>query len=127
MVRLSIAPRASADVRIASYTERFARRVEATPPGSCPLAVQLSLLQASAAQTCGKCVPCRDGLPQLAKLLEQVVACMADEAVLERVRVLAEMARDTSDCAIGYEAATVVLQGLDDFADEYRSHVEAGR
>ncbi|MEG0303369.1 NAD(P)-binding protein [Gordonibacter sp.] len=127
MVRLSIAPKASADVRIASYTERFARRVEATPPGSCPLAVQLSLLQASVVQTCGKCVPCRDGLPQLAKLLEQVVACMADEAVLERVRVLAEMVRDTSDCAIGYEAAAVVLQGLDDFADEYRSHVEAGR
>ena len=45
--------------------ERFGRRVGATPPGVCPLAVELSLLEAAAAQTCGKCVPCRDGLPQL--------------------------------------------------------------
>ncbi len=33
------------------------------------------------------------------------------------------MIRDTSDCAIGYEAARSVLEGLDTFADEYASHV----
>ena len=39
------------------------------------------------------------------------------------LRALAEMIRDTSDCAIGYEAARSVLEGLDTFADEYASHV----
>lgn len=127
LTRLSIAPKASSDAHLASYTEKFTRRVETTPPGSCPLAVQLSLLQASAAQTCGKCVPCRDGIPQMASLLQQVVSCNADEMVLERLKMLAVMVGDTSDCAIGYEAANALLESMDDFADEYRSHVQAGR
>ena len=120
---LSIAPRARDDARIAAHLDTFARRVEATPPGMCPLAVQLTMLQASGAQTCGKCVPCRDGIPQLAAMLKRVVDCDADEGVLEGLRALAEMIRDTSDCAIGYEAARSVLEGLDTFADEYASHV----
>ncbi|MBC2889730.1 FAD-dependent oxidoreductase [Gordonibacter massiliensis] len=96
------------------------------PPGTCPVVAQLALLQAGAAQTCGKCVPCRDGLPRLAALLERVAACDADENVLVEARALAEMIRDASDCAIGYEAANAVLEGMDAFAGEYASHVERG-
>ena len=118
VAKLSIAPRSRDDARIAAHLDTFARRVEATPPGMCPLAVQLTMLQASGAQTCGKCVPCRDGIPQLAAMLKRVVDCDADEGVLEGLRALAEMIRDTSDCAIGYEAARSVLEGLDTFADE---------
>ncbi|MBS6969426.1 MAG: FAD-dependent oxidoreductase [Eggerthella sp.] len=123
MAKLSIAPRSRDDARIAAHLDTFARRVEATPPGMCPLAVQLTMLQTSGAQTCGKCVPCRDGIPQLAAMLKRVVDCEADEGVLEGLRALAEMIRDASDCAIGYEAARSVLEGLDTFADEYASHL----
>ena len=123
VAKLSIAPRSRDDARIAAHLDTFARRVEATPPGMCPLAVQLTMLQTSGAQTCGKCVPCRDGIPQLAAMLKRVVDCEADEGVLEGLRALAEMIRDASDCAIGYEAARSVLEGLDTFADEYASHL----
>lgn len=126
MAKLSVAPRAKDDGRLAACVEKYARRVEAMPPGTCPVVAQLALLQAGAAQTCGKCVPCRDGLPRLAALLERVAACDADESVLAEARALAEMIRDTSDCAIGYEAANAVLEGMDAFADEYASHVERG-
>ena len=125
MAMLSVAPRGVSDARISECLSTYVRRVEATAPGICPLAVQLSLLQASAAQTCGKCVPCRDGLPRLAVLLERVVACEADEAALDSMRELAEMIRDTADCAIGYAAADIVLAGLRDFSDEYESHIKA--
>ena len=125
VAKLSIAPRSRDDARIAAHLDTFARRVEATPPGMCPLAVQLTMLQASGAQTCGKCVPCRDGIPQLAAMLKRVVDCDADEGVLEGLRALAEMIRDTSDCAIGYEAARSVLEGLDTFAAEHASGVRA--
>ena len=127
VTKLSIAPRSRDDAGIAEVVGRFARRVGATPPGMCPVVAQLSLLQAGAAQTCGKCVPCRDGLPQLAALLGRVAACDADEGDLARLRALAQMICDTSDCAIGYEAANAVLEGLDEFAEEYASHVIAGR
>ena len=122
-LRLSIAPKSDADARIGAYVERHLRRVAATPPGTCPISVQLALLQAAAAQTCGKCVPCRDGLPRLVSLLERVTACEADEGELQAIRALAEMVRGTSDCAIGYEAANALLEGMDDFAAEYESHV----
>lgn len=121
---VSIAPRSRADARIADYLERQARRVRTTPPGTCPLVVLLSMVQAAAAQTCGKCVPCRDGLPRLAALLERLVACEADEKDLEDVQALADTVRATSDCAIGYEAATALLDGLEDFADEVKSHLQ---
>lgn len=97
------------------------------PPGTCPIAVQAALLRTGAAQTCGKCVPCRDGLPQLASLLEQVARCEADAQVLGRIRELACVVRDASDCAVGYQAAQDVLAGLETFSAEYSSHVETGR
>ena len=121
--KLSIAPRSRDDARIGAQLDAYGRRVAATPPGMCPLAVQLAMLQASGAQTCGKCVPCRDGIPQLAAMLQRVVDCDADEATLELMRALAEMIRDTSDCAIGYEAARLVLEGFETFADEYAAHL----
>ncbi|WP_197735983.1 NAD(P)-binding protein [Arabiibacter massiliensis] len=127
MTKLSIAPRARDDAKVAERAQRFARRVEAVPPGTCPVVAELALLRTGAAQTCGKCVPCRDGLPQLAAMLERVAACEADSAELARMRALAEMIRDTSDCAIGYEAAQALLDGMDEFAAEYESHVAAGR
>ena len=101
MSTISISPRAVDDARIGADLARFARRIEATPPGICPIAVQVSMLEAAAAQTCGKCVPCRDGLVQLARLLRQVRDCAADAETLDQVRVLATFARDASDCAIG--------------------------
>ena len=73
MSKIYLAGKHSRDVIIGDLLEKFSRKVEVYPPGTCPLTVQLSLLHASMNQTCGKCVPCRDGLPQLAKLLEQIL------------------------------------------------------
>ncbi|HIS41022.1 MAG TPA: FAD-dependent oxidoreductase [Candidatus Aphodovivens avistercoris] len=127
MTHLSIAPRSADDARLAATVERFARRIEAMPPGICPVVAQAALLRAGADQTCGKCVPCRDGLPRLAALADKLAACAADEADLACARELAQMIRDTSDCAIGYEAAEAFLQGLDEFAEEYASHLNERR
>ena len=43
------------------FLDKFVKRVKGNPPGVCPIAVQLSFLQSARSQTCGKCVPCRDG------------------------------------------------------------------
>ncbi len=126
MAELSIAPASSADAQLANVSQRFERRVRTMPPGICPLAAELSLLQAAAAQTCGKCVPCAQGLPQMVALLQKIVHCEADDSDYLRLSELAEMVRATSDCAIGYEAANALLQGMDVFADEYDSHVHKG-
>ena len=112
MSREKVWPLSNADTRIGDDLKAFARRIEAVPPGMCPLVLQLSLLQTSEAQTCGKCVPCRDGIPRLTALLQKVVRCEAEEEDLEQMRLLAEMIRDTADCAIGFGAGDMVLSAL---------------
>ena len=47
------------------------RHIEASPPGLCPVDMSHAFLQMCHAQSCGKCVPCRIGLGQLSKLIEQ--------------------------------------------------------
>ena len=124
MSKIFLADSDNSDVRIGELLNKFEQKVKVCPPGTCPLTVQLSLLQASESQTCGKCVPCRDGLPQLRILLQSVLSGEASEETLEKMRALAEMIRETADCAIGYQSADEFLWGLDHFKDEYISHIE---
>ncbi|MBR3735689.1 MAG: FAD-dependent oxidoreductase, partial [Lachnospiraceae bacterium] len=109
------------------FLERFVKRVKGNPPGVCPIAVQLSFLQSARSQTCGKCVPCRDGLEQVENMMHDIVDGKADMKTLEDMVELCHMIEDTADCAIGYEAARIVLESVELFKDEYMSHINAHR
>lgn len=126
MGRLTVEAAARADARTGEFVEAFARRVEAMPPGQCPVGLMLGQLQASAAQTCGKCTPCAQGMPKIERLLSDVAAFRATAATVDEIRAVATLLRDTADCAVGWQAGTMVLAGLDAFVDEFTSHVEAG-
>lgn len=127
MARLSVAPRAKDDSKFATFLDEYERRVEATPPGMCAVAMQLDLLRAGGCQTCGKCVPCREGIAHIETLLEEVLAFDAEPDVLEKIRAQATVVRDTADCAIGWHAAEVLLTGLDSFKEEFENHVKQGK
>ena len=127
MARLSVAPRAKDDSKFATFLDEYERRVEATPPGMCAVAMQLDLLRAGGCQTCGKCVPCREGIAHIETLLEEVLAFDAESDALEEIRAQAAVVRDTADCAIGWHAAEVLLAGLDTFKEEFESHVKQGK
>ena len=126
MGRLTVQPAAKADGQMGAFVEAFTRRVEAMPPGQCPVGMVLGQLQASMAQTCGKCTPCAQGMPKIAALLRDVAEFRATEATVGEIRAKATLLRDTADCAVGWQAGQMVLEGLDAFADEFASHVEAG-
>lgn len=99
------------------------RRIAASPPGLCPVDMALSFLRLCHAQTCGKCSPCRIGLGQLTRLVESV---LDGEANLETINLIEKTARviaDSSDCAIGAEAAEMVLRGVQGFREDYVEHV----
>lgn len=127
MARLSVAPRAKDDAKFATFLDEYERRVEAVPPGMCAVAMQLDLLRAGGCQTCGKCVPCREGIAHIETLLEEVLAFDAEPDVLEEIRAQATVVRDTADCAIGWHAAEVLLAGLGAFKEEFESHVKQGQ
>ena len=124
MSKLYLADPSGYDVKMNEIARHFSHKVEVYPPGSCPITMQISMLRTAANQTCGKCVPCRDGLPLVARLMQKVLDGRATEKTLDNIRMMATMIRSSADCAIGWNAADEVLKGLDLFADEYKSHIE---
>ena len=71
MSRLSITTQSAAQATVERLYKDLERRIVASPPGLCPVDMAASFLKMCHAQTCGKCVPCRVGLGQLGKLLDQ--------------------------------------------------------
>ena len=127
MSRLDIKTPSRAQTVVEGLYRDMERRIAASPPGLCPVDMSLSFLQLCHAQTCGKCVPCRIGLGQLTLLINQV---LDGEATMETIAIIEKTARsivNTADCAIGRDAARVVVEGLEGFRDDYEEHVKHNR
>lgn len=99
------------------------RRIASSPPGLCPVDMALNFLNLCHAQTCGKCVPCRIGLKQLSRMLETVLDGETTLDLLDTIQRTAETIEDTADCAIGINAARLVLVGLRGFREDYEEHI----
>jgi len=99
------------------------RRIAASPPGLCPVDMALNFLNLCQAQTCGKCVPCRVGLAQLSNMINEVLEGEPELRILERIEQTARVIADTADCAIGIDAAQMVLSGIQGFRDDYEEHI----
>ena len=110
--------------RIDTVLYKFRSRMRAYPSGMCPISLYRSLLQISMNQSCGKCIPCRDGLVEVDRLLQSIMAGSADESVIPKLTSMCQMIARTSDCAVGISAAELILDSLEEFADEYESHVK---
>ena len=118
MSRLDIMTPSRSQTVIDGLYRDVERRIASSPPGLCPVDLALSFLRLCHAQTCGKCVPCRIGLGQLATLLEQV---LNGEATMETLSIIERTARviyNSADCAIGRDAARLVSDGLAGFRDD---------
>lgn len=126
MSRLKIAIENEAVQTVERLYKDLERRIVASPPGICPVDLALNFLRLCHAQTCGKCVPCRIGLGQLATYLEDVLDGRATMATLGEIERLAKDIEISADYAIGTEAARMVLRGLDGFRDEYVAHIQTG-
>ena len=127
MSRLRIATPNKAQLTVERLYKDLERRIIASPPGLCPVDLQLSFLKLCHAQTCGKCSPCRIGLGQLQNLLEDVLDGKASLKTLNLIKETASNIMDSADCAIGYEAAHMVLAGMEGFMEDYKHHVEHGK
>ena len=103
------------------------RRIAASPPGLCPVDMSLAFLHLCHAQSCGKCVPCRIGLGQLSKLIATVLDGTADMGTIDIIEKTARTTLNTADCAIGRDAARLVLDGLEGFRDDYEEHIQHHR
>ncbi|MBC2478342.1 FAD-dependent oxidoreductase, partial [Clostridium beijerinckii] len=88
-----------------------------------PVDMAASFLKLCHAQTCGKCVPCRIGLGQLESLLNDVLNGNASLETIDLIEKTARVILNSADCAIGYEAADMVLKGVTGFRSDYLEHI----
>ena len=126
MSRLTILTKDKAQVTMESMYQDLERRIVASPPGLCPVDLTRSFIKMCLAQSCGKCVPCRVGLRQLARLFDNVLDGEATEETVENIKLTAEGIYYSADCAIGYGAAKLALKSVDGCIDDFESHIHNG-
>jgi len=74
-------------------------------------------------ESCGKCVPCREGLKQICRKLGAISNGKGTEDDIKDLEDLAEVLRDASLCSLGQTAANPVLSTIRHFRDEYEAHI----
>jgi len=90
---------------------------------SCMVDVAKFFLQFTRDESCGKCTPCRAGIPKMLELLTKITdgtGTMEELAILEE---LAEMVGSASICGLGQTAPNPVLTTLRHFREEYEAHI----
>lgn len=74
-------------------------------------------------ESCGKCIPCREGTKRMYDILENISIGKGTEEDLELLEDLSMMVVESSLCALGGSAPNPVLTSLKYFKDEYLTHV----
>ncbi len=124
MSRLEVKTASKAQTVVEDFYRSLERRIQASPPGLCPVDMALNFLIYCHGQSCGKCVPCRIGLRQLRNMLMEVLEGEPNLRILDRIEYTARVIADTADCAIGIEAAQMVLVGLAGFREDFEEHIK---
>lgn len=89
----------------------------------CMVSVAKFFLEFTVEESCGKCSPCRIGNKRLHELLEHITKGKGTPADLDRLRNMSKVIKDTSLCGLGQSSPNPVLSTLDNFIEEYESHV----
>ena len=74
-------------------------------------------------ESCGKCVPCREGTKRMLEILEDIVAGRGTMEQLDMLEELGEAITNMALCGLGKSAALPVLSTLRVFRDEYEEHI----
>ncbi|MEX1346959.1 MAG: NADH-ubiquinone oxidoreductase-F iron-sulfur binding region domain-containing protein [Desulfobacterales bacterium] len=78
-------------------------------------------------ESCGKCVPCREGLRQMHRILTNITRGKGKDGDIELLEELSETAVEASLCALGKSAPNPFLSTLRYFRDEYEAHINDKR
>jgi NADH-quinone oxidoreductase subunit F len=78
-------------------------------------------------ESCGKCVPCREGLKRMSQILTDITEGKGKEGDIDLLERLSAALVDTSLCALGSTAPNPVLTTIRYFRDEYEAHIKDKR
>ncbi|HEY9071669.1 MAG TPA: NADH-quinone oxidoreductase subunit NuoF [Candidatus Ozemobacteraceae bacterium] len=99
---------------------------------TCMVDVARFFINFTRSESCGKCIPCREGIARLQEMLEKIVEAPETETgnmALERMKAVidlrktCELIRDTAACGLGQTAPNPILSTLRYFKEEYEAHI----
>ena len=74
-------------------------------------------------ESCGKCVPCREGTKRMLEILERIVAGQGQDGDIELLLELADTISATALCGLGKSAASPIVSTIKGFREEYEAHI----
>jgi len=94
---------------------------------TCMVDVARYFLEFLTDESCGKCVPCREGMRQMLKILTNITQGKGKEGDIELLEELSELAKEAALCALGKSAPNPFLSTLQYFREEYEAHIREKR
>jgi NADH:ubiquinone oxidoreductase subunit F (NADH-binding)/(2Fe-2S) ferredoxin len=95
--------------------------------GTCMVDVARYFTSFLTEESCGKCVPCREGLDRMLDILTDITEGRGREDDIELLEELGDVMRETSLCGLGSTAANPILSTIKYFRDEYEAHIKERR
>lgn len=90
---------------------------------SCMVDVAKFFLKFTVDESCGKCVPCREGTKQMLEILEHISNGKGEKGDIEKLEKMGNLIKLTSLCGLGQTAPNPVLSTIRYFRDEYEEHI----
>ena len=91
---------------------------------SCMVDTAKYFLNFSVDESCGKCVPCREGLKHMHEILERITDGKGKTEDIDLLKQMSDTIKKTSLCGLGQTAPNPVITTLQYFENEYRKHIE---
>ncbi|MBN1997375.1 NADH-quinone oxidoreductase subunit NuoF [candidate division KSB1 bacterium] len=90
----------------------------------CIVATAKYFLEFTQNESCGKCVPCREGTLRMLEILERISEGNGVPEDLDKLERLGNLIKKTSLCGLGQTAPNPVLSALKNFRDEFLLHID---
>ena len=90
---------------------------------TCMVEVARFFMSFTQRESCGKCVPCREGTKRMLEILEKIVAGKGEMSDLAELEELATMVQSMALCGLGKSAPLPVLSTMKRFREEYEEHI----
>ena len=90
---------------------------------TCMVEVARFFMSFTQRESCGKCVPCREGTKRMLEILERIVAGNGEMSDLDELEELADMIENTALCGLGKSAPKPVVSTIHAFRKEYEEHI----
>jgi NADH-quinone oxidoreductase subunit F len=90
---------------------------------TCMVEVARFFMNFTQKESCGKCVPCREGTKRMLEILERIVAGQGRDGDIELLLDLADTITATALCGLGKTAALPVVGTIKSFREEYEAHI----